>query len=153
MLVGGSQQGTCAEEQRKEKQGSCFPAQQKDFAAHRPRGYTTPDTYLHAPATHLTFAQSEAARARDRALLAVASSPCLHPQQHTRAGCGGAERAGDRAVPLPRGRGIPGPQYFLLLTPRSSRGGTVGRAASLAALAQVGEQTVLLSGTPRAPVV
>jgi len=63
----------------------------------------------------------------------------------------GQNRLGPEPCPLPRGTGTPGPQYFLLLTPRSSQGGTVSRAACLAAPAWVGEQTVLLSGTPGAP--
>ena len=36
----------------------------------------------------------------------------------------GQKGLGTELCPLPRGRGIPGPQYFLLLTLRSSRGGT-----------------------------
>lgn len=66
-----------------------------------------------------------------------------HPHWPWRAGT-----AGDGAVPP--SKGIPGPQYFLLLTPMSSWGGIVGRASSLAAPAQAGEQTLLLSGLPRA---
>ena len=65
----------------------------------------------------------------------------------------GQKGLGMELCPLLRGRGITGPQYFLLLTLRYSWGGTVSRAASLAASAQVGEQMVLISGTPRAPVV
>lgn len=70
---------------------------------------------------------------RDRALLLA--SCCLHPQQHNCTAHGGQEGLRTELCPLPRG--IPGPQYLLLLTLRSSWGGVFGRASSPAAPAQV----------------